>query len=66
MASLENLKELTKIFGSLWAEKNLIKKLLELKIDPNYLHRLTVLFGIGEMSQVLSSDIVKKSFVPIL
>ncbi len=55
MAALENFKELTRIFGSTWAERNIIKKLLDMKQETNYLYRLTVLFGISELSQVLNS-----------
>lgn len=66
VAAIENLKELTKIFGSQWAEKNVIKKLLDLKAEKNYLYRLTVLFGMAELSQVLTPDVVKKLFVPVL
>ena len=66
IASINNFKELTKIFGSQWAERNVIKSILDLRTELNYLHRLTVLFGIGELSQVISSDIIKKSFCPVL
>jgi serine/threonine-protein phosphatase 2A regulatory subunit A len=60
VASIENLKELTNIFGSQWAERNIIKKLLDLKQEGNYLHRLTALFGMAELSKVLTPDVVKK------
>jgi serine/threonine-protein phosphatase 2A regulatory subunit A len=59
VAAIENLKELTIIFGSKWAEKTIILKLLELKDNKNYLHRLTALFGISELSKVLIPDVVK-------
>jgi len=66
VASIQNLKELTKIFGSQWAERNIIKKLTDLRSEVNYLHRLTALFGMAELSQVLAPDVVKRSFNPIL
>jgi serine/threonine-protein phosphatase 2A regulatory subunit A len=66
IAAIENLKELTRIFGSQWAEKNILKRLMELRLEPNYLHRLTVLFGMAELSQVLSSDVMKKNFTIVL
>jgi serine/threonine-protein phosphatase 2A regulatory subunit A len=65
-AAVVNLKELTQIFGSPWAERNLIVKLLGLKDESNYLHRLTALFGMAEMSKVLTADAMKKNFVPAL
>jgi serine/threonine-protein phosphatase 2A regulatory subunit A len=60
IAAIENLKELSNIFGSKWAEKTIITKLLELKAEGNYLHRLTALFGMAELSKVLAPDVVKK------
>ena len=60
VASIENLKELTNIFGSQWAERHIIKKLLDLKQEGNYLHRLTALLGIAELCKVLTPDVVKK------
>lgn len=50
VAAIVNLKELTSIFGSQWAEKNVVKTMLDLRQETNYLHRLTVLFGISELS----------------
>jgi len=52
--------------GSQWAEKNIFRHLLELKGDQNYLHRLTPLFGISELSQIVSADTIKKLFNPVL
>ena len=66
VASIQNLKELTKIFGSAWAERNIIKKLTDLRSEVNYLHRLTALFGMAELAQVLTAEVVKRSFNPIL
>jgi serine/threonine-protein phosphatase 2A regulatory subunit A len=66
VASIENLKQLTVIFGSKWAEKNIITRLLDLKTEGNYLHRLTALFGMAELSKILAPEVVKKSFVPVL
>jgi serine/threonine-protein phosphatase 2A regulatory subunit A len=50
MAAIENFKELTKIFGSAWAEKYILKKLTDMRLEQNYLYRLTALFGISEFS----------------
>lgn len=66
MAAIDNFKELTKIFGSAWCERNVLKKLLEMRLEQNYLYRLTTLFGIAELSEVLNMQIVKKSFIPVL
>ena len=66
VAAITNLMELTKIFGSVWAERNIMGKLLELTENQNYLHRLTSLFGMAELSKVLSPDAIKKYFIPAL
>ncbi len=50
MAAIENLKELTKIFGSAWAEKYILKKLSDMRLEQDYLYRLTALFSISEHS----------------
>ena len=66
VAAIENLRALAKIFGSPWAERNLIVKLLELTTNANYLHRLTALFGMAELSKVLTPETIKKNFIPAL
>lgn len=66
MAAIDNFKELTRIFGSTWAEKNILKKLIDMRLETNYLYRLTALFGISELSQVVNTTIIKKHFVPLL
>lgn len=65
-AALMNFRELTKIFGSAWAEKNILKALLDLRGNLNYLHRLTCLFGIAEISTVCQLPLIKANFVPVL
>jgi serine/threonine-protein phosphatase 2A regulatory subunit A len=50
VAAITNLKELTALLGTTWAERNILRQLLELKSEQNYLHRLTPLFGIAEIS----------------
>lgn len=66
VAAIENITRLAEIFGSTWAEKHVIKRLLELKNEKNYLHRLTSLFGMAELSKVLSPECMRKNFIPVL
>ena len=66
IAAIKNLKELTSLLGSNWAEKNVLKDLTELAQSTNYLHRMTPIVGIGELSQVVSMEVVKKWFCPLL
>ncbi|CDW78034.1 serine threonine-protein phosphatase 2a 65 kda regulatory subunit a beta isoform-like [Stylonychia lemnae] len=65
-AALNNLKQLTEIFGVTWATKYVVPQLLSLQVNSNYLHRLTPLFGIAQMSQVMPSEAIKKLFLPVL
>ena len=37
-----------------------------MRTAPNYLYRLTTLFGISEMSQVCSISMIKNNFLPAL
>ena len=66
MAAITNLKELTKLFGSQWAEKNVVPTLKTLLSEINYLHRLTVVFAISELASVVSADMVRRCLVPLL
>lgn len=44
----------------------MLKQMLDLRLETNYLHRLTVCFGIAELTEVINMQIVKKSFIPVL
>lgn len=37
-----------------------------MRSEPNYLYRLTALFGIAELAQVCNIQMVKTHFIPIL
>ena len=54
IAAIENFRELTKIFGSAWCERHVLKQLLDQRLESNYLHRLTTLFGIAELVEVVN------------
>jgi len=60
------LKSLTEIFGVVWASKNVLPKLLSLHVEPNYLHRLTPLFGMATLIPVVNIDVVRKMFIPVI
>jgi serine/threonine-protein phosphatase 2A regulatory subunit A len=65
-AAINNMKELTEIFGVTWASKNIIPKMLSLHVEQNYLHRLTPLFGMKTLAPLMTSDTIKKLFLPVL
>ena len=59
-AAVENLKQLTILFGHQWASRQVIPKLLALHKDANYLHRLTPLFGIAALGEVVNHEIINR------
>lgn len=65
-ASLNNFKQLTINYGNQWAIKNVIPKVMWQHTDPNYLHRLTPLFFMAIMAEILTADIIKAHFMPVL
>ena len=41
-------------------------RLIALHTDPNYLHRQTPLFGISALSQIVTTDTIRRQFIPVL
>mmetsp|Transcript_48390 Transcript_48390/g.35601 ORF Transcript_48390/g.35601 Transcript_48390/m.35601 type:complete len:102 (-) Transcript_48390:32-337(-) len=39
---------------------------MSLHIEQNYLHRLTPLFGMATLAPVLTPDVIRKHFLPVL
>jgi len=64
--AIKNFIQLTVVFGEQWIIKNFLPHLFALQTEICYLHRLTPLFGILALSEVVSAEIVKKYFVPVL
>lgn len=66
-AAIVNLKSLTEVFGVDWAKEHIIPKVLALFDDSsNYLFRMTALYAIGVLSQVVEAEVVENSFLPML
>ena len=65
-AAINNVRALTEIFGSQWAVTHVIPKLLSLHVDKNYLHRLTPLFGMAQLSGVVATDVIRRMFIPVI
>ena len=59
MAALNNFKELTRIFGTEWAQKQILSTMLDMRTHANCLYRLVTLFGIAELSQVCNFSLIK-------
>lgn len=65
-SAIENIKQLTIIFGDKWAQKSVLTNLLAQHKDANYLHRLTALFGMAALGDQLEKETVKVHFLPVL
>lgn len=57
---------MTIIYGTPWAVKNVVPKVMWHHTDPNYLHRLTPLFYMAVMAEIFTGDVVKAHFLPVL
>jgi serine/threonine-protein phosphatase 2A regulatory subunit A len=57
-AATENLKKLTQIFGEEWAKVNLIPKITAIQDNSNYLYRMTTLFAISALSEVMKPETI--------
>ena len=54
------------VFGVAWSQSHIVPRIDDLKSHPNYLHRLTALFAIGELAPVMSPEVVQNSLLPIV
>eukprot|EP01127_Copromyxa_protea_P010604 TRINITY_DN258_c0_g1_i1.p1 TRINITY_DN258_c0_g1~~TRINITY_DN258_c0_g1_i1.p1 ORF type:complete len:576 (-),score=136.13 TRINITY_DN258_c0_g1_i1:89-1816(-) len=64
-ASIDNLKELIAVFGEDFAVGTILPKIVELSTKTNYLHRMTVLLFISQVSPALSDAVVINSILPL-
>lgn len=66
-AAIVNLKSLTELFGVDWAKRHVVPQVLSLfDSSSNYLFRMTALYAIGVLSQVVGADVVEECFLPVL
>ncbi|KAA8490286.1 Serine/threonine-protein phosphatase 2A 65 kDa regulatory subunit A alpha isoform [Porphyridium purpureum] len=66
-AAIKSLKELSQIFGDDWSRETIVPKIVSLfSSSANYLYRMTALHAVGVLAEVLSSDLLEKSLLPIL
>lgn len=63
---MNNFRQLSVIFGESWAVKNFLPQMFLLSSDPNYLFRLTPLFGILSVVDLISPETIKKMMLPVL
>lgn len=67
-AAIQNLKKLCEIFGSDWANEEIIKKLLQSKSDilQVFTFRITLLQALTELISVVSNDIILEQILPFI
>lgn len=80
-AAVNNLKELTVIFGSVWAEEHIVSRLLNIKDEriteeegitvdqvdfSNFIIRITCLFAFTKLVPVIDTEIVVNKILPFI
>lgn len=66
-AAIVNLKALAEAFGVDWAKEHIVPQIIALFDDStNYLFRMTSLYAIGVLAQVMGNEMVEESFLAAL
>jgi serine/threonine-protein phosphatase 2A regulatory subunit A len=65
-AATNNLKKLVEKFGADWAQNTVLPKVLAMSRDQNYLHRMTCLFCINVMAEVVGAEVTNKLLMPVV
>jgi len=65
-AAVQNIRELTGIFGLQWMQETILPYAMLLHSHPNYLHRMTVLHLITELVPLVGTKIATNSLLPIV
>merc|ERR1711879_229722 len=65
-AATENMKALSETFGLEWTQTYVVPKIDELSKDDNYLRRLTSVFAINKLGNVLARDFIVQHIFPII
>lgn len=58
-AATVNLKRLTDVFGSEWANTTIVPKVLQMGSHPNYLYRMTTVFAITTIAPSLTASVIE-------
>lgn len=65
-AAAKNLKKLVEKFGAEWAQNQVIPKVLAMATNTNYLHRLTTLYSVNVLAEVMGPESVVKLMLPVV
>eukprot|EP00057_Strongylocentrotus_purpuratus_P007987 XP_011662461.1 PREDICTED: serine/threonine-protein phosphatase 2A 65 kDa regulatory subunit A alpha isoform isoform X3 [Strongylocentrotus purpuratus] len=65
-AATNNLKKLVEKFGTAWAQRTIIPHILGMSRDSNYLHRMTCLFCMNVLIDVVTPEVLSREMLPII
>jgi serine/threonine-protein phosphatase 2A regulatory subunit A len=65
-AAAENLKKLIEIFGDEWSREHIVPRIERMRVDNNYLKRMTALYGIQVISSCLPVEFVENVCISIV
>jgi len=67
VAATVNLKQLAAVFGSEWSRSRILPKLVQMgQQDKAFLHRMTSLYAIQVLSEVLSPSVLEAELLPLV
>eukprot|EP00301_Raphidiophrys_heterophryoidea_P000782 c10389_g1_i1.p1 GENE.c10389_g1_i1~~c10389_g1_i1.p1 ORF type:complete len:603 (-),score=174.90 c10389_g1_i1:429-2189(-) len=64
-ASINNLKRLALTFGSDWTDAKIVPRVVLLKEHKNYLYRITALFAVTALAEVVGQDALANQLLPL-
>eukprot|EP00744_Colponema_vietnamica_P003663 GILI01005585.1.p1 GENE.GILI01005585.1~~GILI01005585.1.p1 ORF type:complete len:585 (+),score=223.80 GILI01005585.1:42-1796(+) len=63
-AAATNLRRLIEVFGSDWAQKHILPRLVQMHSHPNNVYRMTVVLSISQLANCLSTDVIQNTLLP--
>jgi serine/threonine-protein phosphatase 2A regulatory subunit A len=65
-AAIANIKKLIQMFGIEWAQQRLISKALDGHTHDSYLYRMTTLYAVSSLADVVGPDSLKGTMLPMV
>jgi len=65
-ASINNLKRLALTFGTDWTDSKIVPRVVQLKEHKNYLYRITALFSVSALAEVVGHDALTNQLLPMV
>lgn len=61
-----SLRKLVEVFGAAWAKKSILPKIVAMGSEKVYLSRLTALFAIASIADLLDTPVATKDALPVV